>query len=305
MSERTRVGLFGLTFENPVIAASGCFGYGLEFTPFLSLNDLGGIATKGLSLTPAVGNPGPRIREVCGGMLNAIGLENIGVEAFLQEKLPELRQYKTKILANIWGNTVEEYAALASRLSQNDAEGVSALEVNISCPNVKVGGVEFGNSPERAAEVTAAVRKATRLPVIVKLSPNVTDIVAVARAVVEAGADGLSLINTLIGTAVDFRKKSFWLHNRTGGLSGPAIKPIALRMVDQVRRALPEIPILGIGGICTWEDAAEFFAVGADLVQVGTAHFTNPRAGVEIAKGLDAFLAREGIPHISALRMNR
>jgi dihydroorotate dehydrogenase (NAD+) catalytic subunit len=303
MSDRTRVNLLGLSFENPVIAASGCFGYGLEFEPFLSLDELGGISTKGLSLKPCPGNPGPRIAEVSGGMLNAIGLENVGVEAFLKDKLPRLRASQTKILANIWGNTTEEYAALAARLGEADAAGVHALEVNISCPNVKVGGVEFGNSPERAAEVTAAVRRATRLPVVVKLSPNVSEIPKIARAVVDAGADALSLINTLVGTAIDFRKKRFRLANITGGLSGPAVKPVALRMVYQVRKALPEIPILGIGGISTWEDAAEFLAVGADLVQVGTAHFVNPRAGADLARDLDAFLAREGIPHVSALRM--
>jgi dihydroorotate dehydrogenase (NAD+) catalytic subunit len=303
MSDRTRVTAFGVTFENPVIAASGCFGYGLEFEPFLRLGELGGVSTKGLSLRPCAGNPGPRIAEVFGGMLNAIGLENVGVEAFLRDKLPRLSASGTKVIANVWGNTVDEYAELAARLSRPDAAGVAALEVNISCPNVKVGGTEFGNSPERAAEVTRAVRAATPLPLIVKLSPNATDVAAVAKAVAAAGADALSLINTLVGTAIDFRRRSFKLANRTGGLSGPAVKPVALRMVVQVRRALPEIPILGIGGISTWEDAAEFFAAGADLVQVGTAHFINPRAGVEVAEGLDRYLEENDIPHISALRM--
>ncbi len=263
-----------LTLKNPIITASGTFGYGVEFAPYGDLSTLGGVAVKGLSLEPRQGNPAPRIAETPCGMLNAIGLQNIGVEQFLAGKLPRLPWRETAVIANLYAQSEEEFARLATRLSRE--EGVAALEVNISCPNVKEGGVQFGQDPGCAAGVTRAVKRvAGNKPVMVKLSPNVADITAIARAVEAEGADMISLINTLAGMAVDIRTRTPLLANVIGGLSGPAIKPVALRMVHQVCRAV-SIPVVGLGGITTAEDVLEFILVGATAVQVGTANFLRP-----------------------------
>ncbi len=276
-----------LHLANPVMTASGTFGYGAEFAGLLDLSRLGALVVKGISLAPRAGNPPPRVVETACGMLNAIGLENVGLERFLQEKMPYLRGCGTRVIVNILGDTVEEYAQLARRLA--GVAGVDGLEVNISCPNVHRGGVAFGADPETAATVVRAVKAHASQPVIVKLSPNVTDIAAMARAVEEAGADALSLINTFIAMAIDIHTRRPRLANRTGGLSGPAIKPIALRMVWQAAQAV-SIPVIGIGGIATAEDALEFILAGACAVQVGTANFYNPGAAVEILDGIAAYL---------------
>jgi len=285
-----RVNIGSLQLPNPVLTASGTFGYGREFSSLVNLNRLGGIIVKGISLEPRPGNPPPRIAETACGMLNAIGLENVGVERFIKQKLPFLRKVNVPVIVNILGDSVDEYARLAGRFS--GVEGVDALEVNISCPNVKKGGVTFGTVPKMAAAVTAAVHEATDLPVIVKLSPNVTDITVIARAVEDAGADAVSLINTLLGMAIDIRSGKPKLGNVMGGLSGPAIKPVALRMVWQVARAV-SIPVIGIGGIGTAEDALEFFLAGATAVQVGTANFYQPSATLEIIDGIRRFLKEQ------------
>nr|MCU0584763.1 dihydroorotate dehydrogenase [Desulfobacterales bacterium] len=289
------VAIGGLTLKNPVMTASGTFGYGREFSLLVDLNRLGAIIVKGLALAPVKGNPPPRIVETPCGMLNAIGLENVGIDAFEAEKMPFLRTLAIPVIANIYGTRIEEYAALAERLDV--LEGVSGIEVNISCPNVKAGGVVFGVDPEAAAAVTAAVRRRTGKTLIVKLSPNVADIVRIARSVEDAGADALSLINTITGMAIDVETRRPKLANVTGGLSGPAIRPIAVRMVWQVARAV-RIPVIGIGGIVKAEDAVEFLIAGASAVQIGTANFRNPCAALEIAEGIGAFLARHGIPDV-------
>ncbi|MRR16473.1 MAG: dihydroorotate dehydrogenase [Deltaproteobacteria bacterium] len=281
------VEIAGLSLKNPVLTASGTFGYGEEYAGCVDLNRLGGIVVKGLSLKPRLGNPPPRIMETPGGMLNAVGLQNVGVDKFIDEKLPYLRQYDVAVVANIYGETYLEYARMAKKLSR--AQGVHALEVNVSCPNVKKGGLSFGCDPAAAAEVTRRVKAETHLPVIIKLTPNVTDIAAVARAVERAGASAVSLINTVTGMSVDLKTRSPHLKNITGGLSGPAIKPIALRMVWQVARAV-SIPVIGMGGIMTAEDALEFMVVGASAVQIGTANFVNPRATIQIIDGIQNYL---------------
>jgi dihydroorotate dehydrogenase (NAD+) catalytic subunit len=288
----------GISLQNPVMTASGTFGYAREFDPLIDLNRLGAIVVKGLALKPVKGNPPPRIVETPCGMLNAIGLENVGVEAFVADKMPFLRTLKPPIIANIYGTSVEEYAELAGRLDAVD--GVAGVEVNISCPNVKAGGVVFGVDPAAAGGVVKAVRHSTRKPVIVKLSPNVTDVTAIARRAQDAGADALSLINTIIGMAIDIETRRPRLANITGGLSGPAIKPVALRMVWQVARAT-RLPVIGIGGIMTAEDAVEFFIAGARAVQVGTANFVNPRSTIEIIDGIERYLERHGIADIAEL----
>ncbi|MDY0350154.1 MAG: dihydroorotate dehydrogenase [Desulfobulbaceae bacterium] len=290
-----RVDIGPLHLRNPVMTASGTFGYGEEFAFLVNLNRLGAIIVKGISLEPRRGNPPPRIIETACGMLNAIGLENVGVDRFITEKLPFLRRLETPVIVNILGDSIEEYSRLADRL--NDARGIAAIEVNISCPNVKKGGVAFGTVPEMAAAVTRSVRQATGLPVIIKLSPNVTDIALIARAVEEAGADAISLINTLLGMAVDIRTRRPRLANIFGGLSGPAIKPVALRMVWQAARAV-SIPVVGIGGITTVEDALEFMMAGATAVQVGTANFFRPTATEEIVAGLEEFVRQEGLSSV-------
>ncbi len=286
-----RVSIGRLTLRNPVMTASGTFGYAQEFSNLVNLHRLGGIVVKGISLQPRPGNPPPRIVETACGMLNAIGLENVGVDRFVDDKIPFLQGLNTPVVVNILGDTVDEYEEIARRL--DGVSGVSALEVNISCPNVKRGGVAFGTVPEMAATVTAAVRRATRLPVVIKLSPNVTDIVLMARAVEEAGADAVSLINTLIGMAIDIRTRKPSLANVIGGLSGPAIKPVALRMVWQVASAV-SIPVIGIGGITTAEDALEFLLAGATAVQVGTANFYDPSAPELIIRGIQEYLQQQG-----------
>ncbi|NLB06524.1 MAG: dihydroorotate dehydrogenase, partial [Desulfobulbaceae bacterium] len=273
-------------------------GYGAEFSSLGDLHRLGAIVVKGISLAPRPGNPPPRIVETACGMLNAIGLENVGLEQFLSDKMPWLRTLRSPIIVNILGDSIEEYAELAGALSA--APGISGLEVNISCPNVKKGGVAFGTVPEMAAAVTRAVRAASSLPLIVKLSPNVTDIVAMARAVADNGADAISLINTLIGMAIDVRTRRPRLANVIGGLSGPAIKPVALRMVWQVASAV-RVPVIGIGGIGTAEDAVEFLLAGASAVQVGTANFYNPASSMEILSGLEAWLREQGESSVRAI----
>ena len=280
-----------LTLANPVMTASGTFGYAREFADLVNLHRLGAVAVKGISLEPRAGNPPPRVVETASGMLNAIGLENVGVDRFITEKMPYLRSLSCKVIVNILGDSIEDYARLAEKLT--GVEGIDALEINISCPNVKKGGVAFGTVPEMAATVTRAVKQATDLPVIVKLSPNVSDIVTMARAVAEGGADGLSLINTLIGMAIDTRTRRPKLANIIGGLSGPAVKPVALRMVWQVASAV-SIPVIGIGGIGTAEDAIEFLLAGATAVQVGTANFYNPCATEQIIDGIVAYLREQG-----------
>ena len=277
----------GLILKNPVMTASGTFGYGREYAPYLDIAKLGAIITKGLSLKPKTGNPGVRISETSCGMLNAIGLENIGVERFLRDELPVLQELKAVVIVNIFGNNQDDYAALAAKL--DGVSGIAGLEINISCPNVKAGGIQFGTDPQAAAKLVAAVRRETTLPLITKLSPNVTDIVTIARAVEEAGSDTLSLINTLMGMAIDLDRKKPILGNVTGGLSGPAIKPVALRMVYQVAQAV-SIPIIGIGGIVNARDALEFLLAGATAIEVGTVNFINPQSAINIVDGVENYL---------------
>jgi dihydroorotate dehydrogenase (NAD+) catalytic subunit len=283
------VDIGGLRIKNPVMTASGTFGYGREFEGLVDFSRLGAIVVKGLSLQPARGNPPPRIVETPCGMLNAIGLENVGLDAFIEEKLPYLKTLSVPVIVNIYGQTVEEYVRLAERIDA--LEAVAALEVNISCPNVKAGGVAFGVDPAAARSVIAAVRRATTKPLIAKLSPNVTDITEIARQAEAAGVDALSMINTLTGMAVDVDSRKPVLANITGGLSGPAIKPVALRMVWQTARSV-SVPIIGIGGIMTARDALEFMIAGATAVQVGTANFVNPRATMEILDGIASYLIK-------------
>ncbi len=290
-----------LELSNPVLLASGTCGYGAELADLLDLGAVGGIVVKGISLEPRMGNPPPRVIETPCGLLNAIGLENVGVEAFIQKKLPWLRKVDTRVIVNILGNSVSDYAQIAARL--DGISGIDALEVNISCPNVKHGGVAFGTDAEAAAKVTRAVRAATALPVIVKLSPNVTDITVIARAVEDAGADAISLINTLLGMKIDIFRGVPFLANTFGGLSGPAIMPVALRMVWQTVRAV-DIPVIGIGGITTWQHAVEFLMAGACAVEVGTATLVKPSASEEIAAGIRNFMQQQGIDRVSQLRIS-
>jgi len=292
------VSVAGIQMKNPVMTASGTFGYGQEFTPVLDLNTLGGIIVKGLSLKPSPGNPPPRIVETSGGILNAIGLENIGLDAFIEEKLPFLRTINTPIILNIYGRDLYEYTELVTRVDQ--IEGIAGIEVNISCPNVKAGGIVFGSDPKLAFELIGSVRKRTQLPLIVKLSPNVTDIAVIARSVEEAGADAVSLINTIIGMAVDVETRRPRLASITGGLSGPPIKPVALRMVWEVVNAV-KIPVIGGGGIMNASDALEFLIVGARAVQVGTANLVNPRVTNAIIKGIEEYLKQKNIYNIVQL----
>jgi dihydroorotate dehydrogenase (NAD+) catalytic subunit len=285
-----------IELQNPVMTASGTFGYAREFEGLLDLNRLGGIIVKGLSLKPSKGNPPPRIVETPCGMLNAIGLENVGIDIFVKEKLPFLQTLFPPIFANIYGTSIEEYAELAARL--DELEAISGVEVNISCPNVKAGGIAFGADPNSVFKVVKAVRKKTSKQLIVKLSPNVTDIIIIARSAEEAGADALSLINTITGMAVDIETRRPKIANITGGLSGPAIKPVALRMVWQVAQAA-KIPVVGIGGIMTAIDALEFFIAGATAVQIGTANFVNPHTTLDIIDGIEKFLVRKKIDRLA------
>ncbi|HOM07454.1 MAG TPA: dihydroorotate dehydrogenase [Syntrophales bacterium] len=286
------VTIAGLRLKNPVMTASGTFGYGEEYAGFVDLGRLGAVVVKGLSLEPRSGNPPPRIIETPCGMLNAVGLQNIGVRSFVAEKLPRLRDRGVTVVANVYGESVDEYRRVCEILST--APGVAALEINVSCPNVSKGGLAFGSDPETAAQVTAKVREVTDLTLIVKLTPNVTDIAVIARAVEEAGADAVSLINTLTGMSIDVETKKPHLYNVTGGLSGPAIRPVALRMVYQAVRAV-RIPVIGIGGICTANDALEFLIAGARAVQVGTANFIDPKASIRVLDGIADYLRRHAI----------
>ena len=300
LSENPQMGvtIAGLHLKNPVMTASGTFGYGGEFRDLVDLNRLGAIIVKGLSRHPAAGNPPPRIVETPCGMLNAIGLENIGIEDFRRTRLRFLRQFETPVIVNLYGQQAEDYEALATIVE--DEPAIAAVEVNISCPNVKAGGIAFGVIPETAAELTRRIRQCTAKPLIVKLSPNVTDIVPIAQAVAAAGADALSLINTITGMVVDIEARRPKLANITGGLSGPAIRPVAVRMVWQAARAV-EIPVIGIGGIMNHRDALEFLIAGASAVQVGTANFVNPDATMAIIDGLATYLKDRKIADIKEL----
>lgn len=292
------VQIASLNLKNPVITASGTFGYGEEYSEFLDIDRLGAIVVKGLSITPKKGNPTPRMIETPAGMLNAIGLQNIGVKAFINEKLPFLRQFKTPVIVNFFGDTVDEYIMAAEALSS--ANGVHALEMNVSCPNKEAGWCIFGTNPETLRHVIAMVRKVTNLPLIVKLSPNVTDIGLMAKVAEDSGADAISLINTLTAMCVDIKRRKPVLGNITGGLSGPAIRPVAVRMVWETCKAV-KIPVIGMGGIMTFRDALEFLIVGAKAVAVGTANFVNPAATVEIIEGIESFMREEGISDINQL----
>lgn len=288
----------GVSFANPVLLASGTCNYGEELEGLTDLSRLGGLVSKTITPRPRSGNPPPRLVETAAGMLNSIGLQNPGLEAFVRDRWPRLQRLGTRVVVNIAGDSASEFAEMAARLEE--LEGVTALELNISCPNLRAGGMLFGTEPRAAAEVVAAVRRVTRRPIVAKLTPNVTDVTAIARAVVDAGADAVSLINTLVGMAVDLDRRRPALANVTGGLSGPAIKPVALAMVWKVHRAV-SVPVIGIGGIATPRDALEFMVAGASLVQVGTASFADPNAGVEVVDGMRAYCASRGISRISAL----
>jgi len=280
------------------MTASGTFGYGEEYSEFMDLNRLGAVVVKGLSLLPKEGNPPPRIVETAGGMLNAIGLQNIGIERFIQEKLPFLKQFNTPVIVNFFGDSVEEYTKAAERLSTS--EGIHGLEMNISCPNKQAGWCIFGTDPRVTFEVVSAVRKSTDLTLIVKLSPNVTDIGVMARAAEDAGADAVSLINTITGMAIDIATRRPRLANITGGLSGPAVKPVALRMVWEAYRAV-KVPIIGMGGIMNGRDSIEFILAGATAVAVGTAHFINPVVSVQVLEEMENFMREQGVTHINNL----
>ena len=289
-SPRIDIDVAGIHFENPVLTASGTFGYGQEFDHLIDLNQLGGICVKGISADPMEGNPSPRIYETEAGMLNAIGLQNVGAKRFLTEKLPFLRTLRTRCIVNVFGYSTEDYVRAIEIL--NEGEGIHGYELNISCPNTRCGGMVYGNDPRLTAEVVAASRKAARYPLIVKLSPNVTDITELARAAEGAGADALSLVNTFVGMAIDIETRTPRISNVTGGLSGPAIKPLAVRMVHQTFRAV-KIPIIGIGGIATAEDALEFIIAGARAIQIGTANFYAPETALRVADGIRDYCRRK------------
>lgn len=294
MKMNTKVTIAGVTFKNPVMTASGTFGSGMEYGEFVDLNQLGAVVTKGVANVPWPGNPTPRVAEVYGGMLNAIGLQNPGIDVFIERDIPFLKQYNTKIIVNVCGKTVEDYLEVVERLADTD---VDMLEINVSCPNVKEGAIAFGQRADCLSDITAAVKKKARQPIIMKLSPNVTDIAEMAKAAEAAGADAVSLINTLTGMKIDIRRRNFVLANKTGGMSGPAVKPVAVRMVYQCARAV-SIPIIGMGGISNAEDALEFLMAGATAVAVGAANFINPYATEEVVKGIEAFMKEEKIQDI-------
>lgn len=293
----TSVTIAGITFQNPVTTASGTFGSGIEYSKFVDLGRLGAVTTKGVSSIPWTGNATPRVAETYGGMLNAIGLQNPGIDMFIERDIPFLRKFDTKIIANVVGKTTEEYCAVVERLADCD---VDMLEINISCPNVKEGGIAFGQNANCIEAITAEIKKHAKQPVIMKLSPNVTDITEMARAAQAGGADALSLINTITGMKIDINRKSFLLANKTGGLSGPAIKPVAVRMVYQVANAV-NLPIIGMGGIANAEDALEFIMAGATMVAVGTANFFNPTVTVEVAEGIEAYMKQHKVEDIKEL----
>ena len=301
MATDLSVELTGLRLKNPIIAAAGTFGYGVEFTQQVDLNRLGGIVTKGISLEPLAGAAAPRLCETPSGMLNAVGLQNVGVEAFIKEKLPELRKFDTAIIVNVFGQTVEEYAAVISRLEDADGDGVSAYELNISCPNVERGGVQFGTDPELLTDVVAAAKAAAKSrPLWVKLTPGVTDIGALARAARDAGADALSVANTWPGMDVDPVTRRSRIGSTSGGLSGPAIRPLSVRAVNEVCKAV-DIPVIGIGGIMSAEDVAQYLVVGARAVQIGTANFVQPSATVRIIEDVSKFLNNNKIASVTDL----
>ena len=293
----TKVSLAGVELKNPVMTASGTFGSGAEYSEFVDLNRLGAVVTKGVANVPWPGNPTPRIAEVYGGMLNAIGLQNPGIDVFVKRDIPFLKQYDTKIIVNVCGKTTEDYIEVVERLGD---EPVDLLEINISCPNVKEGGIAFGQDPKAVEAITREVKKHAKQPVIMKLSPNVTDITVMAKAAEAGGADVLSLINTLTGMKIDINRRAFAIANKTGGMSGPAVKPVAVRMVYQVANAV-KLPIIGMGGIATAEDALEFIMAGATAVSVGTANFYNPYATVEIADGIVDFMKKKKVEDIREL----
>ena len=293
----TSVRIAGVTFKNPVTTASGTFGSGMEYSDYVDLSKLGAVTSKGVSSVPWPGNPTPRLAETYGGMLNAIGLQNPGADVFISRDIPFLRKFDTKIIVNVVGKTTEEYCDVVERLADCD---VDLLEINISCPNVKEGGIAFGQDPKCVHAITAELKKRAKQPIIMKLSPNVTDIAEMARAAEAGGADAISLINTITGMKIDVHRRAFVLANKTGGLSGPAIKPVAVRMVYQVAQAV-KLPIIGMGGIANAEDALEFIMAGASMVAVGTANFINPTATSEVVEGIEAYMRRYGIDDIKDL----
>jgi dihydroorotate dehydrogenase (NAD+) catalytic subunit len=293
-----KIKLFGKQFKNPVWVASGTFGYGEEYAELYDVSKLGAIVTKSITLEPRQGHPPPRVVETPSGMLNAIGLQNVGVDNFIKEKLPYLRGLKTRVIVNIAGSSINEYVKVTERL--NRKRGIDALEVNISCPNVKAGGIEIGADPKQALKTIGMVKKASSFPVIAKLSPNVTDITVIARAVEDAGADAISLINTLVGMVIDVDKKKPALSNLTGGLSGPAIRPVAVAMVYKVARTV-QIPIIGIGGITNTDDALQFLLAGAKAIQIGTANFINPKVPLEVIAGLKKYCRESKLSNVSKI----
>ena len=294
----TKVNLAGVELKNPVMVASGTFGSGAEYSEFVDLNRLGAVVTKGVASVPWPGNPAPRIAETACGMLNAIGLQNPGIDLFSKRDLPFLEKFDTKVIVNVCGHSTEEYLDVVERLA--DEPRVDMLEINISCPNVKEGGIAFGQDPKAVEAITKAVKAKAKQPIIMKLSPNVTDITVMAKAAEAGGADCLSLINTLTGMKIDIERQTFAIANKTGGLSGPAVKPVAVRMVYQVANAV-KIPIIGMGGICTAEDAMEFILAGATAVSIGTANFTDPYTTVEVIDGIEAYMRRHGVEDINEL----
>ncbi len=293
----TKVTIAGVTFQNPVMTASGTFGSGMEYSEFVDLNRLGAVVTKGVANVPWPGNPTPRVAEVYGGMLNAIGLQNPGIDVFMERDIPFLRQYRTKIIVNVCGKTVEDYIEVVEKLSDAD---IDMMEINVSCPNVKEGAIAFGQKADALFHITSEVKKHARQPFIMKLSPNVTDIAEMARAAEAAGADAVSLINTITGMKIDIHKKTFALANKTGGMSGPAIKPIAVRMVYQAASAV-KIPVIGMGGISSAEDAIEFLLAGATAVSVGAANFINPYVTEEIISGIEEYMAEYHVEDVREL----
>lgn len=293
----TEVNIAGVTFKNPVMTASGTFGSGMEYSDFVDLNRLGAVVTKGVANVPWEGNPTPRVAEVYGGMLNAIGLQNPGIDVFMERDLPFLQNYDTNVIVNVCGKTISDYLEVVERLS--DAP-IAMLEINVSCPNVKEGAIAFGQRAESLYDITSQVKKKAKQPVIMKLSPNVTDITEMAKAAEAAGADALSMINTITGMKIDIHRKKFVLANKTGGMSGPAVKPIAVRMVYQTAQAV-KIPIIGMGGIGNGEDAIEFLLAGASAVAVGAMNFVNPYTTVEVAEGIEAYMRQYGIENVTEL----
>lgn len=293
----TEVKIAGVTFKNPVMTASGTFGSGMEYSDFVDLNRLGAVVTKGVANVPWEGNPTPRVAEVYGGMLNAIGLQNPGIDVFLERDIPFLQKYDTNVIVNVCGKTVSDYLEVVERLA--DAP-ISMLEINVSCPNVKEGAIAFGQKADSLYDITSQIKKRTKQPVIMKLSPNVTDITEMAKAAEAAGADALSMINTITGMKIDIHKKKFVLANKTGGMSGPAIKPIAVRMVYQTAQAV-KIPIIGMGGIGSAEDAIEFLLAGASAVAVGAMNFVNPYTTIEVVEGIEAYMRQYGVEKVTNL----